>query len=135
MIDLSAWKPEYSVGNRTLDMQHKRLLELCKRVSNYQCDKSKAGIDAFHVILNDLVFYATKHFEIEEQVLREIGYPKLSEQQQEHDEYSEKMVDFLLAAIGGEIDKTSLQAYLEKWWIDHILVSDMEYSDFLKCSS
>lgn len=135
MIDLSVWKPEYSVGNQTLDMQHMRLLELCVRVSNYQCDKSKASMDAFHVILNDLAFYATKHFETEEQVLRQVGYPKLSVQQQEHDEYSDRLVEFLLAAIDGEIDKPALQDYLERWWIHHILVSDMEYSDFLKHNS
>lgn len=132
MSDLSEWKPEYSVGNRTLDSQHKKLLELCKRVSSYECDRSKASIDAFHAILNDLAFYARKHFETEEQVLRQIGFPKLSEQKEQHDGYSEILVEFLLAAIGGTIDKSALQNYLENWWINHILVSDMEYSDFLK---
>lgn len=134
MIDLSVWRPEYSVGNQTLDLQHKRLLKLCERVSSYQCDKSKASIDAFHVILNDLAFYATKHFETEEQVLQQTGYAKLSVQKMEHDEYSDKMVEFLIAAIGGDIDKVALQRYLESWWVNHILVSDMEYSDWLKQS-
>lgn len=132
MNDLSEWKAEYSVGNPTLDLQHKRLLDLCKRVSTYQCDQSKTSILAFHGILNDLAFYASKHFETEEQVLRQIGYPKLSEQKEQHDGYSETLVDFLLAAINGNIDKCALQNYLEGWWINHILVSDMEYSDFLK---
>lgn len=134
MIDLSVWRPEYSVGHQTLDLQHKRLLKLCERVSSYQCDKSKASIDAFHVILNDLAFYATKHFETEEQVLQQTGYAKLSVQKMEHDEYSDKMVEFLIAAIGGDIDKVALQRYLESWWVNHILVSDMEYSDWLKQS-
>lgn len=82
--------------------------------------------------MNDLAFYARKHFETEEQVLRQIGFPKLSEQKEQHDGYSEILVEFLLAAIGGTIDKSALQNYLENWWINHILVSDMEYSDFLK---
>ncbi len=132
MTDLSAWKPEYSVGSHTLDSQHKKLLELCKRVSSYKCDQSKASIHEFHGILNDLAFYATKHFETEEQVLRQIGYPKLSAQKEQHDGYSERLVEFLMDAIGGNIDKSALHNYLEQWWINHILVSDMEYSDFLK---
>jgi hemerythrin len=132
MIDLSEWKPEYSVGNQTLDLQHKRLLELCKRLSAYECDMSKHSIDAFHVILNDLAFYASKHFETEEQVLRQIGYPKLPDQKKEHEQYGEKLIEFLFAAMNGQIDKTTLQDYLETWWINHILVSDMEYSNYLK---
>lgn len=132
MLNLSEWREEYSVGSQTLDLQHKRLFELCKRVSSYECDNSKASINAFHAILNDLAFYATKHFETEEQVLLKIGYSKLSAQKLEHDKYSEKLVEFLFHAINGEIDKNSLQDYLETWWINHILVSDMEYSHFLK---
>lgn len=132
MTDLSEWKPEYSVGNRTLDLQHKKLLALCKRVSSYKCNRSKASIDEFHGILNDLAFYASKHFETEEQVLRQIGYPMLSSQKEQHDGYSETLVEFLLSAINGNIDNTALHDYLEKWWINHILISDMEYSAFLK---
>ena len=74
------WKPEYSVGSKTLDIQHQKLLMLCKRVSDYQCDSSKRSIETFHSILNDLAFYAKKHFQTEEDVLRLNGNPKLDEQ-------------------------------------------------------
>lgn len=103
-------------------------------MSSYDCDGSKASIESFHVILNDLAFYASKHFETEEQVLMQIGYPKLSAQKDQHDGYSETLVEFLIAAIGGTIDKLSLQNYLEKWWISHILESDMEYKELLERS-
>lgn len=132
MPDLSEWKPEYSVGNRTLDLQHQRLLALCKRVSSYMCDGTRASVDAFHVILNDLAFYAKKHFETEEMVLAQIGYSKLSDQREEHDAYREKMIEYMFSAMHGSIDKVSLQDYLETWWIKHILVSDMDYSEALK---
>lgn len=131
MIDLSEWKTEYSVGNKTLDTQHQRLLKLCKRISDYQCDCTKSSIETFHAILNDLHFYAEKHFEIEEDVLRRIGYPHLNDQKKDHDGYCERLVGFMLSAMNGDIDKSSLQVYLEKWWIDHILISDMQYRSYL----
>lgn len=132
MEDLPKWRPEYSVGHATLDSQHKRLLELCDKVSSFKCDRSKASLDSFHLILNDLACYATTHFETEEQVLRHVGYPKLQEQKKDHDEYGDKLVEFLFSAMSGETDKSSLLDFLHKWWLNHILHSDMEYSDYLK---
>lgn len=131
MVDLSEWKPGYSVGNLTLDSQHKKLLQLCKRVSEYVCDGSQDSIETFHSILSHLAFYADKHFQLEEDVLRRVGYPHLQQQIQEHDAYREWLSEFLCVAMYGNIDKTSLQNYLEQWWVGHILESDMQYSCYL----
>lgn len=131
MPDLSEWRPEYSVGNLTLDVQHQRLLALCKRVSAYEFLRDKSSLEEFHGILNELASYATKHFQTEEDVLRRIGYPGLADQKREHDAYSENLVEFMFDAINGEPNKERLQSYLESWWIDHILVSDMAYRTYL----
>lgn len=130
MADLSEWKPQYSVGNTTLDSQHQKLLRLCKRVSEYLCDGTKASIETFHSILSELAFYADKHFELEEDVLRRVGYPHLQQQIQEHNAYREWLTEFLFVAMEGNIDKSSLQNYLEKWWLTHILDSDMQYAAY-----
>ena len=131
VIDLSEWKPEYSVGNATLDAQHKKLLQICKSVSQYQCDGSKTSTEAFHSILSELAFYADRHFELEEDVLRRIGFPDLQQQIQEHNTYREWLAEFLFSTIYGNIDKPSLQSYLEQWWVSHILDSDMQYTPII----
>lgn len=126
------WKPEYSVGNEMLDTQHQQLLQICKDVSGYRCDGSKSSILDFHSILNDLAFYATRHFEAEEDVLRRVGYPALESQLAEHAQYNESLVDFLLDAINGKIDRDALEGFLGLWWVKHILLSDMHYCDYVK---
>lgn len=131
MLDQAEWKPEYNVGDEMLDAQHRKLLQLCKRVSQYVCDGSKASIEAFHSILSELAFYADKHFELEEDILRRVSFPGLEEQLSEHNAYREWLLDYLFLAMNGEIDKVPLQSYLEAWWIKHILVSDMQYKNFL----
>lgn len=131
MIDLSEWKPEYSVGNTTLDSQHKKLLQLCKRVSSFQSDGSKESREAFHSILSELAFYADQHFALEEDVLRRVDYPQLPAQIQEHNAYREWLTEYLFIAMNGNIDPSSLQHYLEEWWLKHILLSDMEYAPYL----
>lgn len=135
MPDLSDWRPEYSVGHLTLDTQHQRLLALCKRVSAYEFRRDKQSLEEFHNILNDLAAYASMHFQTEEAVLKAVDYPALAAQKQEHDAYSESLVEFMFDAIHGEPDKLRLQRYLETWWIDHILVSDMAYKTYLLARS
>ena len=126
------WKPEYSVGNEMLDNQHQQLLKICKEVSSYRCDGSKTSVLDFHSILNDLAFYATRHFEAEEELLRRAAYPALEDQLTEHAEYNERLVDFLYDAINGKIDRDALEGFLGRWWVNHILLSDMRYSGFMK---
>jgi len=60
--------------------------------------------------------------------------PLLEQQKQEHDEYSEKLVNFLCDAIAGTIDRDSLEDFLGKWWVGHILESDMQYAGYLQGS-
>ena len=67
-------------------------------------------------------------------MLRRVGYPLLEQQKQEHDEYSEKLVNFLCDAIAGTIDRDSLEDFLGKWWVGHILESDMQYAGYLQGS-
>ncbi|MBL8430208.1 MAG: bacteriohemerythrin [Dechloromonas sp.] len=132
MINSYEWKPEYSVGDETLDTQHKQLLKICKHVSDFRCDGSKNSVLDYHSILNDLAFYATRHFEAEEALLRRVGYPALEKQQTEHAEYNETLVNFLYDAINGKVDRDTLEGFLGRWWVNHILLSDMHYSDYVK---
>lgn len=131
MNDTYNWASEYSVGNRTLDAQHQKLLQICKQVSTYRCDGSKSSISAFHLILNDLALYASQHFDFEEEILRRTGYTKLDEQKDDHDTYREHLVHFLYDASAGKVDNKALEDFLGKWWVNHILLSDMQYASHL----
>lgn len=125
------WQESYSVGNAELDDQHKKLLQLCNRVSQCKQDNSPESISNFHLILNDLAAYANIHFRIEESMLAQAKYPLLDEQIKEHTAYSESIAEFLFSATMGMIDKDGLAQYLEIWWIKHILDSDMQYKSLL----
>ena len=126
------WNSSYSVGDVTLDEQHKKLLLLCKRIA--ACVQNHAGRSdsEFRLVLNELIDYARNHFEKEEQILRSVKYPFLEEQEKEHSEYEDHIVRFLYSALAGMNDKSSLNEFLGKWWVNHILVSDMKYAQYLK---
>lgn len=125
------WKESYSVGNATLDEQHKILLKLCNLISLCEQDNSPESLKSFHLILNDLADYADTHFRTEEELLIQANYRWVAEHIAEHLAYSEKLTEILYAATVGVIDKSGLARYLEKWWVDHILGSDMNYKSYL----
>lgn len=130
------WRPSYSVGDALLDSQHKRLLGLCNEA--VRCAESKDKVTAgleYHLILNDLMKYAVEHFDTEEQILEHYHYPLLEEQKSEHLEYFEKITELLMGATVGELDMSGLNQFISTWWVSHILVSDMQYSEFLRMKS
>ncbi len=125
------WLDEYSVGNKTLDNQHKGLLKLCQKMRVCLSDNTKAGDSLFHEILNDLSDYASKHFKDEEKILRDCGYPRLAEHTAEHDAYFEWLTTIILEATEGKIDKEALRQRIADWWITHICESDMDYKNLI----
>ncbi len=122
------WLPAYSVGNETLDRQHRQLLKLCNLATDCMESNSQESRGDFHLILNDLATYTQTHFQTEEAILRQHGYPELETHRAEHLAYQIRLTDFLLEATQGKIDRTALYQYLSAWWREHILNSDMQYS-------
>ena len=128
------WQERFSVGNPVLDGQHKRLLALCKEAIECMSDNGFESVPRFHSILNELAVYVEEHFRTEEAMLLRCGYPLAERHIAEHDEYEARLVEFLLAATMGEMNKEELHHYLSKWWYEHIMCSDKQYSAFLQRS-
>lgn len=121
------WKPSYSVGNPMMDAQHKKLLALCVRAAECLEEDSEETNERFHAILLELETYAREHFHAEESLLRESGYPQLTEHMEEHARYLQQLRNLLTAAKGTAVDKVSLCLCLTDWWSCHILEVDMSY--------
>lgn len=125
------WRDEYSVGNQTLDNQHKALLKICNTMGQCVADQTKDGDMLFHEILNDLSVYAKQHFRTEESILRQKAYPDLDSHVTEHTEYFEWLATLSYAALIGNVEKDDLQARVVSWWVNHICNSDMAYRPFM----
>lgn len=121
------WDSSFSVGNPTLDRQHRRLLELCNRLGDCLEDSGPGADSEFHDILNELAVYGREHFASEEAILARCGYAELAAQELEHAEYVQQVTEIITDAAFGQLDKVEAQRFLLKWWSGHILVSDMMY--------
>ena len=129
-----SWNPSYSVGNATLDKQHRKLLELCSQVADCVDDDAPGSSDRFHMILNDVGDSVFQHFKTEEAYLSKRDYPRLAEHKAEHRGFLSQLAQFVLVAGTGVMDRAGLYQILTEWLSAHMLGSDMQYRDFLLSS-
>lgn len=124
------WDESFSVGVSELDHQHGRIIAII----NLLLDEPKSGFDQRMVakILADLTNYAHDHFETEEQLLAENGYPDLHAQHNEHKAFRITLAEFCDDSMNNRAPvPPRVLNYLKNWWVDHILVKDMKYRSFL----
>lgn len=125
------WKPEYSVGVKVLDDDHKRLIDLLN--SFHTAYQYHTGDEFERKALQELVDYTKYHFEREETLMAEIGYPDLDAHKAQHramiaeverflEEYRQKGHEALLGVAD----------YLNGWLIHHINGTDKQYSPFFQ---
>ena len=126
------WQAAYSVGNETLDNQHKTLLKICRTMGECVANQTKGGDSLFHEILNDLSVYSKVHFRTEESLLRLSEFPDTIAHIAGHDRYFEWLAELAFEALNGNIKKDDLQARVVSWWVNHICNSDMAYRPFLQ---
>lgn len=124
------WKGSYSVGIKSLDEQHERLLEIINELSGIDpetIDKKRTFSG-----LNALAEYAQTHFDLEEHYLRTYDYPKLAQQQREHVAFTAEV--FRLAQALEQAHPgihAAIINFTKDWYISHVLGTDREYIDFL----
>ena len=119
------WKPEYSVGDDHLDDQHKGLIELIDMLEN----ESRMG-----EVLERLEVYVDEHFRDEERILENSSYPDIAAHKQQHKAFEEWLAVSRRAFREPEVAsmlRDSIRAYLKSWLVNHIMVSDKDYSSWL----
>ena len=78
--------------------------------------------------LND---YVDKHFEFEERMLSECGYPHLDAHREEHAKIRQKVADLTSGILDGAEITNDIVATMREWIIGHIGEEDVEYAHYL----
>jgi hemerythrin-like metal-binding protein len=95
----------------------------------------KKGIDAVNSTLKELESYAAEHFQTEEILMKQNGYPDYPSHKQEHDEFIEKIEDLKKKF---EKQKETYTVPIETWiflknWLNqHIMGTDKQYVPFFQ---
>jgi hemerythrin len=118
------WDETYAVGNDDIDEQHKKLFTLAKSVS----DMTDAKQVKSHIM--DLFKYTREHFCAEEQMMKQIGYPKLDEHKELHEELITKLSNLSTPSFDTDQSISQFQKFVYDWLVDHIMNHDKEYFHF-----
>ena len=125
------WNENFSVGISKIDEQHKKIIKMINSLIEIYI--SEIFTEKISDILNEMSQYALKHFETEEQLMKEHNYPDYTPHAIEHQEFKMKTVRLSADTIKHkELVPAETLIYLKEWWINHILSTDMKFKSFFK---
>lgn len=125
-----SWEDRFSVGVRSIDTQHKKLIDLINELHDARL-KGKSG-EALGHIFGELATYTVEHFAHEEQIFDQTRYPATTAHKAEHEALKAKVVELKNAMEGQKYPFTmELMDFLRDWLQKHIMGSDKAYSSHL----
>jgi hemerythrin len=126
-----AWKENYSVGDNTIDNQHKQILAMISDLHTaIEGGREQSAIKA---ILDRIVLYTMSHFNHEEHVMQACGYPDFANHKEQHDQMRRTTEGFRtnLQVITGR----DVLRLLKSWWTSHIQAEDQCYVPYLRAAT
>lgn len=130
-MDLIAWNNEMSVDIDVIDEQHQYLLKLINQL--FEAVLEGEGNTIIEEIINKLIEYSSEHFATEEEYFDKYDYPEANLHKLEHVEFTKKVNSYKSQLINSE-EKLPIEVFnfLKDWLREHILISDIKYSQYLR---
>ena len=125
------WSDKYLVHIDAIDADHRNLFALANRIHTHV--ENGAGDAAIQQALAHLTSYVQQHFEREERMMEQAGYPGLAEHRKTH-RLLERMVTSMQRVQLSDpsaIDPGKLLEFLRDWLQTHIIKSDMQYEPWV----
>lgn len=124
------WNPGLAVGVRSIDDQHRRLIELANRlIAAARLTDPAQLAQAFR----ELRQYTVNHFSDEEEHMQRAKYPKLHEHRQQHNDLKARVKHFQDACYRkSDLTEAEVVEFMKAWLIDHIIYSDLEFKKHLE---
>ena len=124
------WSDDYKTGEKEIDQEHWGLFALVNDLSDKMSDG--APVKSIASTIDALVAYVDVHFEHEERLMAEKGYPKLESHKQAHAALGKRVEEFHGAFQRNPetFDFIALMDFLSTWLKQHILNLDMDFAAF-----
>ena len=120
-------KTYYTVGDESLDAQHKQILGVINEL--YEAMQKGVDYKAVKPLLDRLVQYTVNHFRQEEESLLAHQYPDFAQHKALHDKMRQKTI--ALRDNANLVTGRDLLLFLKEWWSNHIQEQDKKYTPYL----
>jgi hemerythrin len=127
------WDSKYLIGIPIIDEQHEKLVDIANEASEIlSLPEHTDKYDDIITILNELKDYTAFHFSTEENLMKEIRYPKFFSHQVEHNDFITKVNGIDLYALDEDQDRQLLEIirFVTDWIITHILEKDTQLASY-----
>lgn len=122
MTMIHTWSEELAIGHTLIDAQHQRLFSLIDEIAD------DAPLES---VLDALQSYVRQHFQAEERLMRERGFPALAGHQALHHGLAERFEEYYTQWLLGDMQRGDLRAFLARWLYDHVAGVDQDIRSFL----
>ncbi len=120
------WDSSYSVGDKLLDEQHRRIFNLGNEISNIDSANIKKAI-------MKLFKHTREHFDHEEELMREVEFPGFEEHRELHNDLIEKLGKIELKSPDNNHSNSYVfRKLVYNWIIDHIMNQDKIFFNYYK---
>lgn len=120
------WQKNWECGQPVIDQEHRELVELCNRLIDDSLLQAGAGQmkQNFQLLLDHL----SQHFEHEEQILNNLGYPLLKDHHAAHQALQNQFTELLAHFDRGDVDLTAVfNLVMGRIIIGHLLTADIQF--------
>ena len=128
---LIEWGPKYHIGIKSIDDQHKILVDLINDL--YDAFGSQKNKKVIKKVIKELLDYTVYHFGNEEESFKKIGYKESDNHQIQHEKFIEKIETFGKEFEEGDASLSfEILDFLKNWLLNHILKIDTKYVPHFK---
>lgn len=132
-LSLIKWDDSYSVGVEEIDKQHKQLFNIVNDL--IRANKLNKGKKEIGKVLNFLADYTVKHFNDEEKLQQESGYPDYEAHKKLHEQFVEDALNFKERFESGQIDTATMMDFnktITRWLVQHVKGIDQEVGKHIR---
>jgi hemerythrin len=120
------WRDSYSIGNASIDAEHQQLFKLADAFFNADDHEKKTDCAI------RLFKYTREHFEHEEQLMRDMGYPEFLAHAQQHTQLISRLNEVSEKIANDTLSAAELKTFLTAWLVGHIVTFDTRLSVYAR---
>ena len=126
---LVVWNDKLSINIKSIDDQHKKLIELINEF--YENITNRSNKENVSQVLSGLKKYIEEHFAFEEKYMKFYHYPDFDRHKKEHESFINRVKEIEDKFNSDQtVLSLDITSFLFDWLKKHIMISDKKYSEF-----
>ncbi len=119
------WKQDYELGHPGIDAQHRYLFDLTNQmVAAHTSEQLKP-------LLMALYKHTREHFELEEGLMRQSGFPGLAAHAAYHNQLLSRLNSLSQDVGKGVVDRVAVGSLMSDWALRHIRFDDADAAAYI----